>query len=372
MGDTASSQDQTRFPQSKTQPLRSKNPPLLPAIWGFTKGDKLGDNTAAAAKSEIMKEDKLGRQHGSGSQERNHDGRQAWETTQQRQPRAKSWRETNLGDNTAVEAKSEIMKRDKIGRWGGSGSHERNHEGRQVWDNTAAAAKSEIMKGHKFGRQGGSGSQERNHDGRQAWETRRQRQPRAKSWRDTSLEDKAAAAAKSEIMKGDKLGRHGSGSQEWNHEGRQTWETTRQWQPRAKSWRETSLGDKAAAAAKSEIMKGHKLGRRGGNGSQERNHWRGTSLGDKAAAAANFRNQEPSHWEIRTPIASSYLGNKSVLDQTFSQPFILWIKGGLLSKTVLNLFGQSRTGTLLLRRFSFSCCSCTKSRILQMRLHTRP
>ena len=45
----------------------------------------------------------------------------------------------------------------------------------------AAAAKSEIMKGDKLGRQGGSGSQRRNHEGRQAWETRRQRQPRAKS-----------------------------------------------------------------------------------------------------------------------------------------------------------------------------------------------
>ena len=47
-------------------------------------------------------------------------------------------------------------------------------------------------------------------------------------------------------MKGDKLG--GSGSQKRNHE-------------------ETSLGDKAAAAAKSEIMKGDKLGKQGGSGS---------------------------------------------------------------------------------------------------------
>ena len=67
------------------------------------------------------------------------------------------------------------------------------------------------MKGNKLGRQGGSGSQERNHEGREAWKT--------------SLGDKAAAAAKSEIMKGDKL------------------------------------GDKAGAAAKSEITKGEKLGR---------------------------------------------------------------------------------------------------------------
>ena len=47
------------------------------------KGDKL-------AKSEIMKGDKLGKQGGSGSQERSHEGRQAGETKWQRQPRSKS------------------------------------------------------------------------------------------------------------------------------------------------------------------------------------------------------------------------------------------------------------------------------------------
>ena len=67
------------------------------------KGDKLGDKAAAAAKSEIMKGDKLHRQGGSGSQERNHEGRQAWKISRQR-------------------AKSEIMKGDKLGRQGGSGS----------------------------------------------------------------------------------------------------------------------------------------------------------------------------------------------------------------------------------------------------------
>ena len=51
------------------------------------------------------------------------------------------------------------------------------------------------MKGDKLERQGGSGSQERNHEGRQT--------------------GKAAAAAKSEIMKQDKLGRQGN-----QHEGR--------------------------------------------------------------------------------------------------------------------------------------------------------
>ena len=85
-------------------------------------------------------------------------------------------------------------------------------------DKAAAAAKSENMKGDKLG------------------ETRQKRQPRAKSGRETSLGDKAAAAAKSEIMKGDKLGRQaGSGSQERKYEERQAWETRRQQQQKAKS-----------------------------------------------------------------------------------------------------------------------------------------
>ena len=54
-------------------------------------------------------------------------------------------------------------------------------------DKPAEAAKSksidraEIMKGAKLGRQDGSGSPKKNHEGRQAEQTRRQRQPKAKS-----------------------------------------------------------------------------------------------------------------------------------------------------------------------------------------------
>ena len=57
------------------------------------------------------------------------------------------------------------MKGDKLNRQGGSGSQKRNHEGRQA-DQTmaAAAAKSDTMKGDKLGRQAGSGNEE----GRQA------------------------------------------------------------------------------------------------------------------------------------------------------------------------------------------------------------
>ena len=87
-----------------------------------------------------------------------------------------------MGDKAAEAAKSELMKGDKLVRQGGRGSQERIHEGRQACgDKAAAAAKSENIKGDKLERQGGSGSQERNQEGRQAWETRRQQPPKAKS-----------------------------------------------------------------------------------------------------------------------------------------------------------------------------------------------
>ena len=108
-------------------------------------------------------------------------------------------------------------------------------------------------------------------------DTRRQRQPRTKSGRKTSLGDKLAAAAKSEIMKGDKLGRQaGSGSQERNQVMKEDklGETRRQRQSKAKSceiMKRDKFGDKLTAETKSEIMQGDKLGRQGGGGSQEQN-----------------------------------------------------------------------------------------------------
>ena len=91
-----------------------------------------------------------------GDKKGNHAGRQAWETRRQRQP----------------------QKGDKLGR----------HSGCQE------QLRKEIM---KLGRQGDSDSQEqpRKERERQAWETKRS--PEGKSERETSLEDKAAAAAKS-------------------------------------------------------------------------------------------------------------------------------------------------------------------------------
>ena len=78
-------------------------------------------------------------------------------------------------------------------------------------------------------------------------------------------------------MKGDKLGKHGgSGSQERSYEGRQAWgdkaaaaakSETMRNHEGRQAWRQ---GD--SAAAKSEIMKEDKLERQGGSGSQERNN----------------------------------------------------------------------------------------------------
>ena len=99
--------------------------------------------------------------------------------------------DASQGDKAAAAAKSEIIEGDKLGRQGGRGSknevtnssgrQERNHEGKQVWE-TRRQQQSEIIKGDKLGRQSGSGSQERNHEGRQAWETRRQRYEGGQAW----------------------------------------------------------------------------------------------------------------------------------------------------------------------------------------------
>ena len=62
-----------------------------------------------------MKADKLGREGGSGSEERNHEGRQAWQTRWQPQPRAKSSRKTIFIDKADAAAESEIMKGNKLG-----------------------------------------------------------------------------------------------------------------------------------------------------------------------------------------------------------------------------------------------------------------
>ena len=77
-----------------------------------------------------------------------------------------------LGRQAGRAAKSEIM--------GDKAAAAAKRE-TSLGDKAAAAAKSDIMKGDKLVRQGGSGSQERNHEGRQAWETRRQRLSKAKS-----------------------------------------------------------------------------------------------------------------------------------------------------------------------------------------------
>ena len=129
-----------------------------------------GANKLLPSKSEITKGDNLERQGGSGSQERNQEGRRPWETRRHRQLRAKSSRKTNFTDKAAAASKSEneIMKGDKLGRQGGRGSQKRNHE--------------ETNLGDKLGTQGGSGIQKWKPRGRQAWETRRQRRSPVVVW----------------------------------------------------------------------------------------------------------------------------------------------------------------------------------------------
>ena len=61
----------------------------------------MGDRAATAAKNKIMKEDKLHRQGGSGSQKR---------------------RKTSLKDKAATAAKNGILEENKLGRQGGNGS----------------------------------------------------------------------------------------------------------------------------------------------------------------------------------------------------------------------------------------------------------
>ena len=145
-------------------------------------------------------------------------------------PEGKSWRETSLGDKAAAAAKS---------------SPERKSWRKTILGDKAAA------------RQPRS-AQKGNHEGRQAWETRRQRQPRAAQKGNHEGRQAYQEQPRKEIMKGDKLGRQGgSGSQEQLMKG-----SSRE----GKSWRETSLRDKAAAAAKGNHEGREKLGRQGGSG----------------------------------------------------------------------------------------------------------
>ena len=220
-----------------------------------------------------------GRRRQRAAQKGDHAGRQMQEdkaaAAAKSRPEWRSWRETNEG------------------RQGGSSSQEQNgdHEGGEMKrDKAAAAAKSipewrswreqprmEIMKGDKWRA------------------TRRQQQPRAewRWWRERMKRDKAAAAAKS--------------SPEW------------------RPWRETN---EARQGGSGKLCRGTNEGRQGSSGSQEQNgdhEWR-QMKGDKAAAASrpfgDFGDQQPSHWEVRTPIASSYLGKNEELLRV--HPFLSW------------------------------------------------
>ena len=131
--------------------------------------------------------------------------------------------------------------------------------------------KSESKEGDKLGRQGGSCSQEQP-----------KRDKSGKPRTETSLGDKAAGVAKSrperklsrETSLGEKATAAGKNCPEGNIVGWQAWETRWQRRPGA-------------------AHKGNHKGRQGGS--------------DKFTINQQFGNQYPSHWEVRTPIAFSYL-----------------------------------------------------------------
>ena len=103
--------------------------------------------------------DKLGR-HPPQSREKDGKGKQDGPKSSYNSIRVEGRQEN---DKAAAAAKSEIRNRDKLGTHGGSGSQERNHEGRQACETSRQRQ-----------------PRAKNHEGRQAWETSRQRQPRAK------------------------------------------------------------------------------------------------------------------------------------------------------------------------------------------------
>ena len=223
-------------------------------------------------RAELMKGDKLGkqrRQRQPKAQNGDHEGRQVWQTRRQRQPRAPQNRKDHEGrqawetrrqrhhDYLAIsgdqqpshsKVRGPIVKGNKLGRQGGSGSQEQPRR--------------KIMKGDKFGGQGarpahnGNRMRQRHHELRNIWRQfgrQGRNSPEWRSWRGTSW---AAAAPRKEIMKGDKRGREGgSGSQE---------------QPRMEIMKGGKLGRQGGGGIEEqprmEIMKADKLGKQGGSG----------------------------------------------------------------------------------------------------------
>ena len=134
------------------------------------------------------------------------------------------------------------------------------------------------------------------------------------------LGDKVAAAAKSSSK--EKSGRGSGGQQQPTSEimkGDKAWETRQQWQPRAaqngdhegrQAWKTSRQSSQEQP--RMEIMKGdegrwretrrQRQPRAGQNGDREGRHMK--------RPFSHFGDRQPSHLEVRTPIASSYLGNE--------------------------------------------------------------
>ena len=221
----------------------------------------------------------------------------------------------------------EITKGNKLGRQGGSSSQEQ--------------PRMEIMKGDK-GRQGGSGTTTISGFLRSATQSWRSKNPYSfqlsGEWSETNEEGRLGAAAISVIsMQGDwesacretnegrqmkkgDFGNQHAGRQrkgdKWRggdfgnqHAGRQV---------KGDKWRrETRSGSDFGNQHAGRQMKGDKWRRETRSGSDFGNQHAGRQMkGDKwrreNRSGSDFGNQQPNLWEVRTPIASSYLGKKHV------------------------------------------------------------
>ena len=295
--------------------------------WKAMKGNKWRETLKAAAAANTT-----------AAQNREHEGRElkgdkaaAKSSPEWRSSRETTWRGTRRQRQPRAGQNGDHEGRLNEGRQGGSGSQWRSgrgtNEGRQggsgittiwrlwgqqpcLWEIKTPIASSSL--GNE-GRQGGSGSQEQARmeimKGNKWRETRRHRQPRAG-------------------QNGDHEGRLNEGRQ--GGSGSQ-WRSGRKWREtneeagileismQGDKWRGRDFGNQHAGRQ----MKGDKC--RGRSGSDFGNQHAGRQMkGDKwrreTRSGSDFGNQQPNLWEVRTPIASSYLGNKFIKQ-------VEWLRG---------------------------------------------
>ena len=353
------------------------------------KGNKLGDKVAAAAKSSSKEKSarRETRQGGSGGQQQptseimkgdkawetrqqrqpraaqngDHEGRQAWKTSRQRaaksSPEWRSWRETNEGRWRETRRQRQPragqngdregghMKGDKAAAasiqpfWGSatqsfrsknpysfqlSGERRETNEGRSSQEQ----ARMEILQGDKWRQGQPRAGQNGDHAGRHMKAGAAKSRPEWRSCRETNGGRGSQEQARMEITKGDKWRETNAAKSrpEWRsrrgtNEGRQMKAGAAKSRPEWRSRRETNEGRQMkAGAAKSrpewrsrrETNEGRQMKAGAAKSRPEWRSQRGTTKGDKWRETRwqrqSFGDQQPNLWEVRTPIASSYLG----------------------------------------------------------------